>query len=120
MKAQNLLNKTISLLKNLFENKNKVKILHDCRQDSTALSSLLAINIKTVFDTSGYDVYLNQFSIYQNEGKTKSSYLLKKIYDVKVPGLNTILDKYYAPNGVNIFKDSMKKRFSDPNNRPYF
>lgn len=39
---------------------------------------------------------------------------------MKVPGLNTILDTYKAPNGINIFKESMKKKFGESNSRPYF
>lgn len=30
--------------------------------------------------------------------------LIRKIYECKVPGLNTILTTYKAPKGVNIFK----------------
>ena len=36
-----------------------------------------------------------------------------------MPSLNTILDTWKAPNGINIFKDSMKKRFGTEN-RKYF
>ena len=111
-----------SVVKKLFENPSKVKILHDCRQDSVALFEILGIKIQNVFDTSGFDVYLCQKSIYNEEDSTsyKGVQILKKVYDIKVPGLNAILDKYLAPNGVNIFKDSMKKRFGDPTMRPYF
>ena len=49
----------------------------------------------------------------------KGVHVLKKIYDVRVPGLNTILDYWKAPNGINVFKDSMKKKFGG-GNRKYF
>ena len=81
----------------------------------------MGIKLQNVFDTSGMDVYYNQKSIYENEkGKgMKGVHVLKKIYDVRVPGLNTILDYWKAPNGINVFKDSMKKKFGG-GNRKYF
>lgn len=56
-----------------------------------------------VFDTSGIDIYLNQKKLYKEKG-IKGVHMIKKIHDVKVPGLNTILDTWKAPNGINIFK----------------
>ena len=69
-----------------------------------------------MFDTSGFDVYLGQKQIYDEAAgdSYKGAYLLKKVYEVKVPGLNTILDKYSAPHGINILKDQMKKKFGNP------
>lgn len=46
--------------------------------------------------------------------------MLKKLFEVKTPGLNTVLDKWGAPNGVNIFKDDMKKLFGTEGTRKYF
>lgn len=40
--------------------------MHDCRQDSLALKCILDINLKTVFDTSGMDIYLTQKKIYED------------------------------------------------------
>ncbi len=92
----------MKLIKELFENKRKVKILHDCRQDSVALKYILGIQLQSVFDTSGFDVYVNQKNIYEQDKHNGN--IVRKIHDVKVPGLNTILDAYKAPNGINIFK----------------
>jgi hypothetical protein len=71
----------------------------------------MGISIENVFDTSGFDLYLNQKSIYEEDKHLNTGSLVRKIYDVKIQGLNNILDTYKAPNGVNIFKDSMKKKF---------
>ncbi len=48
------------LLKILFEDQNRVKILHDCKQDSTALKFLMDISLKNVFDTAGMNIILEQ------------------------------------------------------------
>lgn len=45
-------------LKHLFENPSIVKILHDCKQDATALRYLMGIELKHVFDTSGMNIVL--------------------------------------------------------------
>lgn len=76
--------------------------MHDCRQDSVALKYILGIQLQSVFDTSGFDVYVNQKNIYEQDKHNVN--IVRKIHDVKVPGLNTILDSYKAPNGINIFK----------------
>lgn len=115
-----LYGRVASFLKGLFESSRRVKVMHDCRQDSIALKHILGITLANVFDTSGFDVYMGQHSLYEGEEQAGSAELLRRIYDVKVPGLNTILDAYKAPNGVNVFKDSMKKRFGEPGSRKYF
>ena len=105
------------LLKQLFEDEKIVKILHDCRQDSLALFYLLGIKLENVFDTSGMDIYIETIKNYEKNKGCAGGHMLKKVYDIKVPGLNTILDKWEAPKGINILKDSMKKIFSMENNR---
>jgi len=47
-----------NFLKILFEDPSRVKILHDCKQDTTALKFLLNIELKNVFDTSGMNIVL--------------------------------------------------------------
>lgn len=110
----------MGFLKEILEDGRRIKILHDCRQDSIALKHILNIKLANVFDTSGFDVYISQQSLYEKDKKVSNLELIRKIYDVKIPGLNTILDSYKAPNGVNIFKESMKKKFGEPNSRTYF
>jgi ribonuclease D len=44
----------------LFEDPSRVKIIHDCKQDSTALKFLMDIDLKNVFDTSGMNMVLEQ------------------------------------------------------------
>ena len=61
-----LLSSSIGLLKKIFEDETKIKILHDCRHDSLALSCLMGIKIANVFDTSGTDIYFFQRKIYEN------------------------------------------------------
>lgn len=42
----------------MFEDPSRVKILHDCKQDSTALKYLMGIELNNVFDTSGMNIVL--------------------------------------------------------------
>ena len=75
--------------------------------------------MNNVFDTAGMNIYFEQEKIYEVSTGMKGHYILKRVYDVKLPSLNTILDTWKAPNGINIFKDSMKKKFG-VENRSYF
>ena len=67
-------------------------------------------------------IIIDQKEIYQgwNKKEQTNHHLLKKLLEVKTPGLNLVLDKWGAPNGVNIFKDSMKKLFHTEGTRTYF
>lgn len=58
MENQGLYDKIVKFLKLLFEDPYRVKILHDCKQDSTALKYLMGIELKNVFDTSGMNMIL--------------------------------------------------------------
>lgn len=53
------------------------------------------------------------------ENNTNIEQTLKKIHNIKTPGLNQVLQKWDAPNGPNEYKEQMKKIFSEPN-RNYF
>ena len=59
----------VDFLKLLFEDPYRVKILHDCKQDTTALKHLLNIELRNVFDTSGMDIVLEQKQTYEKWDK---------------------------------------------------
>ncbi len=80
------------------------------------------ITLQNVFDTSGMNIILGQKQVYEHWNKKEETihHILRKVFEIKTPGLNVVLDKWGAPNGVNIFKDSMKKRFHEDGPRTYF
>lgn len=82
-----------AFLKHLFEDASRVKILHDCKQDATALKYLMGIDLKNVFDTSGMNIVLEQKEIYDkwNKKDETNHHILRKVYEIKTPGLNSVL-----------------------------
>lgn len=67
--------------------------MHACQQDVVALISCMGISVHSIFDTSGMDIYYEQRQIYRemNENDLTLEHTIKKIHNVKTPGLNQIL-----------------------------
>jgi ribonuclease D len=88
-----LLDEVKALLKVIFEDMNKIKIMHACRQDATALMSCMGIKLKNVFDTAGCEQYFEQKHLYRQMHEHNETYehTLRKIHTCKSPGLNQVL-----------------------------
>ncbi|XP_011499413.1 PREDICTED: uncharacterized protein LOC105363426 [Ceratosolen solmsi marchali] len=81
-------------LQNLLENKNIIKVIHDCKNDSANLFYQFGITITSVFDTQAAHSVIE----YQNTGKP--------VYKVKNANLNTLCESYGAP--CNLVKEQLK------------
>jgi len=106
----------LQFLKDLLEDSTKCKIFHDCRQDSAALHSYFNICPSNVFDLSAVYMlieYLNRHqSLHSNKDQQKKAQDSFQTQDeIKLPGLNDILEKYQATHGINKLKSVMKNRF---------
>jgi len=108
----------LQFLKGLLEDSTKCKIFHDCRQDSTALHSYFNICPSNVFDLSAVYMlieYLNRHqslhSKDQQQKATQDNSQAQNQDEIKLPGLNDILEKYQATHGINKLKSVMKTRF---------
>lgn len=95
--------------------------MHACQQDVIALSACMGISVNCLFDTAGMDIYFEQRSVYRDviEKGLTYEHALKKIHNLRTPGLNQILERWGAPNGPNQYKENMKKVFSEAG-REYF
>jgi len=96
----------IKFLKELMEDPTKCKIFHDCRQDSAALHAFFNICPSNIFDLSA--VYMLIEYIKRSLDKKEDTLISEEI---KLPGLNEILEKYQAIHGINKLKNVMKERF---------
>uniref|UniRef100_A0A0K8TLD3 Putative exonuclease n=1 Tax=Tabanus bromius TaxID=304241 RepID=A0A0K8TLD3_TABBR len=81
-------------LKNLLENENVIKVIHDCRNDSVNLYNQFGILLRNVFDTQAAHAVLQ----YQDSGK--------QVYKAKYVSLNSLCEVYNAP--INPMKDQLK------------
>jgi len=64
----------VLVLKKLLENPDVVKIIHDCRQDSDALSAHLGIQLTNVFDTVVWNAAISKDSVFMNLNKTLEAF----------------------------------------------
>ncbi|KAG5677361.1 hypothetical protein PVAND_007125 [Polypedilum vanderplanki] len=88
-------------LRNILEDENIIKIIHDCRNDAYNLYTQYNVLIKNVFDTQSAHAVLQ----YQDTGK--------QVYKVKNVSLNTLCEMYNAP--INPMKDQLKNIYKrDP------
>jgi ribonuclease D len=53
------------LVREIFEDKTRLKVLHACQQDILALVGCLGIQPQGIFDTAGMDIYFQQRLLYQ-------------------------------------------------------
>ena len=83
-----------------------MKIFHACLQDVVALVNCMGVETKSIFDTSGMDIFLEQRAIYRAmyEENITFEQTLKKLHKKRTPGLNQILEKWQAPKGPNEHK----------------
>ncbi|XP_063981541.1 egalitarian protein homolog [Diachasmimorpha longicaudata] len=84
----------ITGLRQLLENPNVVKVIHDCRNDSVNLFNQFGIVLNNVFDTQAAHAVIQ----YQDVGKP--------VYKVKSVNLNTLCEMYGAP--CNPLKEQLK------------
>ena len=95
------------VLKQLFEDNNVVKIIHDCRQDSDALHKQANIMLNNVFDTSTYAMMLTSPDGSGNGNMRKN--------------LNTVLSQFNcnANSNRDQIKDLYKVNPNFWNQRPF-
>lgn len=103
----------IRLLQQLFTNECIVKVFHDCRHDSLAIHEVLGCCIRNVLDTSGMDILQQQMGLYRQKR-------MPSMACVRPPGLNDLLQRYNAPNGINRLKEKFHKMMADSNSASYF
>lgn len=91
-----------------------VKTFHYCRQDSVALHHILGTCVRNVFDTSAVDCFRNQLGVYKESDYIfQKNKIISKFNNLKISGLNQVLKKYEAPNGINKFKDKFHTMFRE-------
>lgn len=64
----------MSVLKSILEDAAIIKIIHDCRQDSDSLNEFFEIRLRGVFDSSVYNMMINQTADRTNLNRTLESY----------------------------------------------
>ena len=64
----------IGILRRVLEDKNVIKIIHDCREDSDALNTFHNIHLAGVFDTSIYNMQIKQVKKRDNLNNTLAIY----------------------------------------------
>ena len=131
-----LYNEMAAFLKTMVEDPKICKIFHDGRKDSLALHVFLDACPANVFDLSAVYVLIEHLEKYVSQKDTKAKDITKEkngeeekndgtkridtltqeafsvVGDVKLPGLNEVLERYQASHGLNRLKYVMKSRFS--------
>ena len=122
-------------IKDLIEDQKTCKIFHDGRKDSLAFHIFLDACPSNVFDLSAVYMLIEHLEDYKSqmerlksrnkateEQKIDSKELkkgvekteqegLNLVEELKLPGLNEVLEKYKTSHGLNRLKDIMKSRF---------
>jgi ribonuclease D len=68
----------LPIIKNIFEDTNILKIIHDCRTDSDVLYHLLNIKLTNVFDTSVGEMLIKNTTVRTNLNNLLSNYSCSK------------------------------------------
>lgn len=104
-----MLKGALESIKYVMENEKVIKVMHDCKNDSVALHTLLKSCVYPVFDTCWMQSYFDQKEL--NDSFKDKEDFVRNIFKVsaKTLGLNQVLEKYGRP--TNLLKESMKKIF---------
>ena len=105
-------------LKGLLQNNKIIKVFHDCRKDSLALHLFLDNTCPVkVYDTACIHIMIENMKLFQTisqiDDESKINEYIYKLETLLWPGLNVVLSKYEATNGINVLKEKMKKKFND-------